>query len=200
MLQKMTTPPIPFGRRDVAPIATAVAGPDVSGATRGGVAAGLWRSSIAWCVLGFVLGAPFWHLIGFWGFLTTTAPIAADADRARATSEASVAARPNRAATSPLRSAHPGRKGQAHLALAGCTALVLDRASGATLPAGCKANAPALADGVAAVRGDLLAQSWPLPGPRTGTRFVDLVDADQDTTTPWHVTVIDVQAAADRAP
>jgi hypothetical protein len=182
MLDKATIRPIVFGRRTVVPAAKAK--PSKARATSNS-----WQKSVIFCLLGFLAGAPFWHLIGFWGYVTGTVSGLQTAERPRAVQEAANA---SRVSTSPARATQPGRKPTTAAVMTHCTALVLDRSTGATLTAACKALAPVLAEGTTKTRGDLLAQAWP--------QASDVADAGRDpSSSPWHITVVDAPAAPKRA-
>jgi hypothetical protein len=182
MLERSTLRPIVFGRR------TAVPEPKAQ-PSKAAAKSSSWQKSVVFCVLGFLAGAPFWHLIGFWGYLTGTVPSLQTAERPRAVQEAG---NTPRASASPARATQPGRKATVAAVMNNCTALVLDRSTGATLTAACKALAPVLAEGTVKARGDLLAQAWP--------QASDVADAGRDpSSSPWHITVVDVPAASKRA-
>ena len=182
MLERTTLRPIVFGRRTVVPEAKAQP-------SKAAAKSNSWQKSVLFCALGFLAGAPFWHLIGFWGYLTGTVQSLQTAERPRVVQEA---ANVPRASASPARATQPGRKPTAAAVMNNCTALVMDRSTGATLTAACKALAPVLAEATAKPRGDLLAQAWP--------QASDVADAGRDpSSSPWHITIVDVPAASKRA-
>ena len=192
MLETSNTPPVVFGRRAVVPEAGESAAQDDGAAPPRRKWLRPWQSSVIFCLLGFLAGAPFWHLIGFWGYLTATVPGSQQADKTRSIQEAA-APRDVRPAASPARATQPGLKAPpAALVMNNCTALVLDRTTGATLLAACKAQAPILAEGSLKLRGDLLAAAWP--------QQTDVADTARDgSASPWHITVIDAQGPSGRA-
>jgi hypothetical protein len=151
----------------------------------------LWASPVLWCCLGFLFGAPFWHLIGYWSYLTGSPAAFMTSKLSRPAGEpAATPAKPLAAPStlSPLRTAQPGRK-NGPLAQVNCTALVLDRDSGTVQAAQCKANAPGLAELSGRAKGDLLAQAWP--------RREEFADAgERAATSPWHITVLESQGGA----
>lgn len=91
---------------------------------------------LGWSVIGFVVGAVFWHFIGFWGFVTNVVLAGGAASTAVERAHASLGARGvlvQAAAASPAAvSAHT------------CTNLVLDRRSGTTVAKPCVGVFPPL--------------------------------------------------------
>ena len=141
---------------------------------------------------GFLLGAVFWHWIGFWGFVTSTVLRGPMDDRPRAGIEAAQPLpRDQRASITPARPAQAGRKhGPATAAaavppdvrLASCVALVLDRTAGTTTPSPCQGDLGAFGPGTGLGRSDRLRGS--ADGPMQSL--------------PWRVTIIDGDPASGR--
>ena len=83
----------------------------VNADTRPDVRSGRAKSSAAWAVAGFVVGALFWHTIGFWSFVQSTLLPGSDARRAeRDTSVAETRSTSNAAMRSPVRPTRTGHK------------------------------------------------------------------------------------------
>ena len=82
---------------------------------------------LGWSVIGFLMGAVFWHFVGFWTFVSDVvlAGHSEAVDRSRA--EAGQIAASHGAGASP----------DAALAVAWCTALQLDRTTGAISAGAC---------------------------------------------------------------
>jgi hypothetical protein len=92
------------------------------------------RSALAWGGLGFVTGAIFWHVVGFWTFLSDVVLKAPDrAAKAALLSAAAVPARP-KTNLPTVYMVEP----------ATCSALALDRQSNRTMLQPCPANGLAL--------------------------------------------------------
>lgn len=74
------------------------------------------KNSAAWAAAGFVVGALFWHTIGFWSFVQSTLLPGSDARRAeRDTSVAETRPTSNAAMRSPARPTRSGHKTVAKL-------------------------------------------------------------------------------------
>ncbi len=96
-----------------------------------------FTAPLLWCALGFLSGAIFWHVVGFWGFVSTAV---FEGDKAR----------PQIAAgTTPLetgsidtrKAAATAAKTSPVKSVLACAALTLDRSSGQTSMSACSANA-----------------------------------------------------------
>lgn len=85
-----------------------------------------WRTPIAWAGVGFLVGAIFWHFIGFWGFVSDIVLNGRGAVDER----------------------YVEQTGE------DCVSLVLDRELQAVGAAACPQDAPLLNEGAQAVRGD----------------------------------------------
>ena len=91
-------------------------------------------SGLGWSVIGFLLGAVFWHFVGFWGFVSEVVL----AGKPAATVEERV----------PGTRAQWIRSADAAAALPTCIALALDRRTGVTSARACAAGfVPRAADG-----------------------------------------------------
>ncbi len=88
---------------------------------------------LGWGIMGFLIGAVFWHFIGFWGFVSEIVFVGSSVRDERLVEQ-----------TGPL-----------------CTQLVLDRASGQVLDETCPNDTPLLNEGVLAVRGDFAGNRGP---------------------------------------
>lgn len=93
---------------------------------------------LGWSVIGFVVGAVFWHFIGFWGFMAEVVLAGGPpASLERAVSAGS------RTEIAGAHAAEPTSE-----ALRACTALVLDRRAGVTSARSCSGlRVPLRADG-----------------------------------------------------
>lgn len=104
---------------------------------------------LGWSVIGFVLGAMFWHFVGFWGFVSEAVlaggPIAAIEQRA-----AEPARRKSQA------DALPQWVQVAEASAPACTLLALDRQTGLTSARPCDADHTALPADVSLGREDRL--------------------------------------------
>lgn len=100
-------------------------------------AIGSVRGVLAAAALGFLVGAVFWHFVGFWGFVRDI--VLKGPDR-----EASIVAQ-----TGPW-----------------CTAVALDRVAGGVRMDTCPADAPWLAEHTSAGKGDLVTAHRPVAGKR----------------------------------
>lgn len=85
---------------------------------------------IAWGLGGFLIGAIFWHLIGFWGFLSTVVLKGPD-------TAVSVVARQQPILATRQQAIQPAT-------LPNCTVLVLDRSTGLTFAVPCPEHMPML--------------------------------------------------------
>lgn len=94
-------------------------------------------SVAASAALGFLVGAVFWHFVGFWGFVREVVLKGPEPEVSRV------------AQTGPQ-----------------CTALVLDRASGHVRIDACPADAPWLIEAPGGGRGDLLTPARPMAAKR----------------------------------
>lgn len=83
-------------------------------------------NSLLWGVLGFIVGAVFWHFIGFWGFVSEVVFVG--------------------------RSMHEDRL--VDQTGANCVQLAIDRGSGIVRPEHCPLEAEFLNEGVLAIRSD----------------------------------------------
>lgn len=92
---------------------------------------------VGWGVMGFLIGAVFWHFIGFWGFVSEIVFVGSSVRDERLVEQ-----------TGPL-----------------CVQLVLDRASGQVLDEACPSDTPFLNEGALAVRGDFAGDRGPKLGP-----------------------------------
>ncbi len=92
------------------------------------------RQSLVWGISGFVIGAAFWHVVGFWGFIERI-----------------------------VYSGHPD-DGVRYVAQSGleCTELVLDRGSRRVASGICPLEAPLLDERSESARGDFLGPRTPL--------------------------------------
>ncbi len=92
-------------------------------------------SAVVWGGSGFVVGAVFWHLIGFWSFVSTV--VLGDTDARRTMAEGQkgwstqIIGPPSPVRTTSRRPSPPT-----------CTALSIDRASGVTAAKPCPAGSP----------------------------------------------------------
>ncbi len=103
-------------------------------------------SKLAWCTAGFLIGAAFWHVIGFWSFISYVVlggpgPQATFAS-ARPLAVASIDQ--VRTSATPATGSRPS-----------CITLALDRATGRTRREPCDATAPPLPHVAASPREDL---------------------------------------------
>lgn len=110
-----------------------------------------WPSALLWGGGGFVVGAIFWHLIGFWSFVSTV--VLGDTDHRRATAEAQKGW-----TTQVIGPPSPARTTSKRTAVASCTALAIDRTGGATAAKPCPAGQPPIA-WQASAKADRLASS-----------------------------------------
>ncbi len=98
---------------------------------------------------GFVAGVAFWHLVGFWGFIST---VVHKPERPRAQSELAIDGDVGNAQTLPVRS----RAAQTiDATIAACSSLVLSRDTSDIRVLPCPVNAQRLPDGGGTTRGDL---------------------------------------------
>lgn len=91
---------------------------------------GDWPSALIWGGGGFVVGAVFWHLIGFWSFVS--AVVLGDTDHRRTTAEAQKGW-----TTHVIGPPSPARTTNRRTAATPCTALAIDRTGGATASRSC---------------------------------------------------------------
>jgi hypothetical protein len=106
-----------------------------------------FAGKLAWSAAGFLIGAAFWHVVGFWSFVSYVVlggpdPATYLASSARIVSIASADQAPARPA--PATGAHPA-----------CVTLALDRTTGETRLEPCEATAVALPHVDASGREDL---------------------------------------------
>lgn len=80
---------------------------------------------LGWSVIGFLLGAVFWHFVGFWSFVSEVVLAGHSAEQPRPAASQFVTTSETSAGSHDV-----------PLAVA-CTALVLDRRTGATSAGGC---------------------------------------------------------------
>ncbi len=97
------------------------------------------RAQMGWGLVGFLVGAVFWHFVGFWGFVRDVVY------NGRSTEEYFVE--------------QTGRD---------CVSLQLDRATGAVTSVRCPAHAPLLNEGILATRQDMAIRGAPLRASRIG--------------------------------
>jgi hypothetical protein len=125
-------------------------------------------SAAAWAVLGFLSGAVFWHMVGFWGFLSEVV-LRADVEERGRIEEPRPAGEVRGAGVSPLRAVAPGRRSVAPAEVANCSAAGISRGSGIATVESCRADAgpwPTPARGRVPRREDLaIAPSEPPPQP-----------------------------------
>lgn len=154
----------PSSRRDTGSVPFAAA--SLAPGRGRGFAAGRTRLSAArrsldgigglgWSVIGFLLGAVFWHFVGFWSFVSEV--VLARHSTAPAERLQPVAAQLDSTKTSPL-------------AAGWCTALHLDRKTGATSAATCVRNHPPASSQGVKPREDRAAvadgqSAWAAPSP-----------------------------------
>lgn len=135
--------------------------PNAGGARAGGRTLAQNLKSLA---IGFVAGVAFWHLIGFWSFLSQMA-FNPDPDARRSaelveTPPTATEAQPPAARTPAARRAKPGNPDGAGKAVLGafdanCSALVLDRKAGTVAAAPCLPSRLVLVDAGMRGRQDL---------------------------------------------
>lgn len=89
---------------------------------------------LGWAVIGFLIGAIFWHFVGFWSFVSEVVLAGHAPDRI------TEASRPLASVAEEAPAAVPLQKGALALG-ASCTALALDRRTGRTSAAGCSEGA-----------------------------------------------------------
>jgi hypothetical protein len=103
---------------------------------------------LGWSVIGFLVGAVFWHFVGFWGFMANV-----------------VLAGGSAAPASSVHPLHVERWGWTRVAEAAvvaplaCTALILDRQTGLTSARACDGEEPVLPTEAAGGRQDRLLPS-----------------------------------------
>lgn len=110
---------------------------------------------LGWSVIGFLLGAVFWHFVGFWGFVADVV-LAGHPSSQGAASPQNPAVHAGDATTT---------KRDRSVALASCTALVLDRTTGVTSADGCSNEGVVRSWSAVTSREDRIADnaSWPAP-------------------------------------
>lgn len=110
---------------------------------------------LGWSVIGFLLGAVFWHFVGFWSFVADVV-LAGHPSSQGAASPQIPAVLAGDASTPELGTS---------VALASCTALVLDRATGVTSADGCSNEGVVGSSLAVKSREDRIADnaSWPAP-------------------------------------
>jgi hypothetical protein len=116
--------PAPSGARSV--------GATVADSPEGGAPAkSSRRNTLAWGVLGFLMGAVFWHVVGFWDFLGGVVY--------KRQQDATVIERVLTMTFAEAEEDRPlaERERQARMAAQNCTTLVLDRVSGTTVSRPC---------------------------------------------------------------
>jgi hypothetical protein len=101
---------------------------------------------LAWCAAGFLIGAAFWHVVGFWSFISYVVLGGPDGS-ANFVSPQIVSVASADQAPAPPALAAKGRPA--------CITLALDRATGETRPEPCEASALALPHIAASAREDL---------------------------------------------
>lgn len=113
---------------------------------------------LGWAVIGFLIGATFWHFVGFWSFVSDVVLAEHSPHRAQETSR-------------PLASVSVE---DAALALgASCTALALNRRTGHTSAAGCASGEGSTFPVAGGPRADrFVADSGAVPEPRARRRVV----------------------------
>jgi hypothetical protein len=112
--------------------------------------------SLGWASLGFVLGAAFWHAIGFWDFVGNVV-LNGPSDRRRIAAEPSWRA-DVRADPSPARPLLTSRRAAAAVPTPSptCNLLHLDRQTGMVALATCPTNSPEMASGTLGEKADRL--------------------------------------------
>jgi hypothetical protein len=103
---------------------------------------------LVWCTLGFLAGAAFWHLVGFWSFISYVVLGGPEPG-----SEI-FSARPAQVASADRLAYSPPVAGKARTGAA-CVTLALDRVRGETRREPCETSAPALPHVPASRREDL---------------------------------------------
>lgn len=107
-------------------------------------------AALIWGGSGFIVGAIFWHAIGFWDFMT--AVVLGDQESRRRQPEAS-----NSWSTQVIVTPTPGRSAARRTVVAGnCISLAIDRSKGETTTKPCPAILPSV-PATAAVKADRLA-------------------------------------------
>jgi hypothetical protein len=106
---------------------------------------------ILWASGGFVAGVAFWHLVGFWSFVST----AVVADREVPKSASAVPSSPR---------SIPLETGSVQRPSAGCVSLALNRAKGETRPVPCATGLFHHVDAGLGMKGDRLSHAGTLPG------------------------------------
>lgn len=91
-------------------------------------------SGLGWSVIGFVIGAIFWHFVGFWGFMTQVVLASGSATPASSAHPPKVAETSGWVRVAEVAVPAPGQ----------CTTLFLDRQTGLTSARACDGNEPQL--------------------------------------------------------
>lgn len=116
--------------------------------------------SARWAVVGFVAGAVFWHIVGFWHFVAVVILKGPDpADQMAANNPVMITT------GSITRPAAASDLGAAGVSVPNCSALVLDRNSGATHLSHCPPRISPVRHVAGAGRGDLGAKGRGVAGP-----------------------------------
>lgn len=95
---------------------------------------------LGWSVIGFVVGAVFWHFIGFWGFVANVVLAGGPPTAAEGLAAASGA----RSVIAQAAATGPTATGPTAVSAHTCTNLVLDRRSGTTVARACVGVFPPL--------------------------------------------------------
>ena len=156
--------------RPITPIEAAVTGAMRSAALN------LERPPVVWGGLGFITGILAWHVIGFWGFVST---VVFNQD---GVVEQAALERPTRTVPAVAGYARVAYKADPKF----CVSLVLDRATGQTQPAACLGDTEPLRDAGRQKRGNsLVANNLPVePNSWSTATAVDAVPAESGTLEP----------------
>ena len=144
-----------------------------------------WHS-LASGLVGFAVGALFWHMIGFWGFVTTVVLKGPIDDRVRTAAEPPLPVVSRELRPSLSWSRAPARSPKApqlvQVMPESCSSLHLDRTVGTTSLIECVATDRPLPEGSAGARGDFLAIAKSATGD---------IAPGASASPDWRLTVID---------
>lgn len=112
-------------------------------------------NALGWSLFGFIVGAVFWHVIGFWDFMGNVV-LSGHGDKRRNAAETPTWQAEVKTPPTPFRPATGGKRVATPAPAPSCTLLTLDRATGDTTSQTCPPGQIALPAGTMLEKADLL--------------------------------------------